>query len=129
MSDYTPPTRRRRWWQNFTWQAVVGAIVALAGVVSATAWFLSNVSFIGDTVGGYLRPGEGSLIVNVNTATTEELESLPGIGPSLATLIVADRPYATVEELERVRGIGARTVESLKPYLKVEGETESVRPR
>jgi len=57
-----------------------------------------------------------------NRASAAELELLPGIGPSLAGRIVADRqlhgPFATVEELERVKGIGARTVERLSPLLR-----------
>lgn len=48
--------------------------------------------------------------VNVNRATAVELEALPGIGPSLARRIVADReaqgPFATVAALDRVPGIG-----------------------
>jgi competence protein ComEA len=48
--------------------------------------------------------------VNVNRATAVELEALPGIGPSLARRIVADReaqgPFANVAALDRVPGIG-----------------------
>ena len=47
--------------------------------------------------------------VNVNTATAEELESLPGIGPSLAQRIIAQRQKASfqsVEDLLQVSGIG-----------------------
>ena len=124
VSSYTPLIPRRPWWQKLTWKAILAAIIALAGVVSATAWFLRDASFVGDYVGRSFGPAEGSLIVNINTATTEELETLPGIGPSLARLIMTGRPYAAVEDLERVKGIGPRTVESLRPYVKVEGETE-----
>ncbi len=50
-------------------------------------------------------------VLNVNRATAVELEALPGIGPSLARRIVADReaqgPFATVAALDRVPGIGA----------------------
>jgi competence protein ComEA len=49
-------------------------------------------------------------VVNVNRASAVELEALPGIGPSLARRIVADReaqgPFATVAALDRVPGIG-----------------------
>ncbi len=49
-------------------------------------------------------------VLNVNSATTVQLEGLPGIGPSLARRIVADReargPFATVAALDRVPGIG-----------------------
>src|SRR5262249_27933836 len=46
--------------------------------------------------------------INVNTATLEELKSLPGIGPVLARRIVSGRPYASVEDLRRVEGIGRK---------------------
>jgi competence ComEA-like helix-hairpin-helix protein len=72
---------------------------------------------------------EGSRVVNINTASLKELESLPGIGPSLAELVVAGRPYRTVDDLERVKGIGPRQVENLRPLLTVSGDTRDLRPR
>lgn len=57
--------------------------------------------------------------VAINTATQAELERLPGIGPSLAAKIVADRaakgPFRSVDDLDRVAGIGPATVERLRP--------------
>jgi competence protein ComEA len=48
--------------------------------------------------------------INVNTASAEELEALPGIGPTLAAAIVDDRerngPFTSVDDLNRVPGIG-----------------------
>ena len=48
--------------------------------------------------------------ININTATAEELDALPGIGPATAEKIVADReangPFSTIEDLKRVSGIG-----------------------
>jgi competence ComEA-like helix-hairpin-helix protein len=74
---------------------------------------------------GFLEsPSEGSLQVNINTASAAELASLPGIGPSLAQLIILGRPYSTVDELDRVRGIGPSLVASLRPLIHVDGETK-----
>lgn len=68
-------------------------------------------------------PGEGALVVNVNLATQQELETIPGVGPALAREIIRGRPYEKVEDLNRVKGIGPYTLNSMRPYLKVEGET------
>ena len=58
-------------------------------------------------------------LVNVNTASLEVLTTLPGIGPSKAAAIIAERPFDSVEELERVPGIGPKTVATLTPLVKV----------
>lgn len=59
--------------------------------------------------------------VNVNTAGQLELESLPGIGPALASRIIEFRErngsFRSVEELEAVQGISARMVEDLRPLI------------
>jgi competence protein ComEA len=58
--------------------------------------------------------------INVNTATVEQLESIPEVGPAIAKKIVAGRPYATPEDLKRVPGIGDKTYEKMKPRVRVE---------
>ena len=59
----------------------------------------------------------------LNRAGAEELACLPGIGPTLAGRIVADRtargPYRRVEDLDRVRGVGERLVARIRPLLTV----------
>lgn len=63
------------------------------------------------------RLGRPDSVLNVNRATAVELEGLPGIGPSLARRIVADReargPFATLESLDRIPGIGPGLVARL----------------
>jgi len=69
-------------------------------------------------------PAEG--VVNVNTATANQLQLLPGVGGSRADAIIQARerrPFRAVQELRRVRGIGGATLRNLRPYLTVTGET------
>lgn len=69
-------------------------------------------------------PGEG--VVNIQTATVEELQRLPGIGPAKAAAIVAQRersPFRRIEDVLRVRGIGRATFRRLRPMLTVSGPT------
>ena len=67
---------------------------------------------------------KGDLIVNVNTGTTEELETIPCIGEKLAREIIRGRTYEKVEELLKVPGIGDFTYKCMLPNVKVEGPTE-----
>jgi competence ComEA-like helix-hairpin-helix protein len=60
--------------------------------------------------------------VDLNNATVEELQSLPGIGPVLAQRIIERRPFKTAEELDDVPGVGPVTMERLRPLIRVEEE-------
>lgn len=55
--------------------------------------------------------------VNLNTASIDELTTLPGIGKTRAEAIIAGRPYRSVDDLEKVRGIGPSTIERLRPLV------------
>jgi competence protein ComEA len=61
--------------------------------------------------------------LNLNTAALEALQRLPGIGPTLAERIVADRRaygrFRAPEDLLRVPGIGPRRWERIRPLLRV----------
>jgi competence protein ComEA len=64
-----------------------------------------------------------SPIVNLNTATSADLETLPGIGPTLAANIIAWREengrFTMVEELQEVSGIGPKKFEALADQVTV----------
>ena len=62
--------------------------------------------------------------ININTASSVLLDTLPGIGPVLAQRIVAYReengPFASVEELSKVEGIGSKTLLEILNLITVE---------
>lgn len=65
-------------------------------------------------------------VVNINTATVDQLRLLPRIGEEKAKRIIAHRektPFKTVNELARVRGIGLKTLRALKPWLTISTPT------
>lgn len=66
-------------------------------------------------------------VVNVNTATVEELQLLPGIGETRARAIVAARQqrgsFKSVDELVDVKGIGQASLARLRPFVRVDGKT------
>ena len=74
--------------------------------------------------GAALSAGGG--VVNINEATAEQLELLPGVGPSRAKQIVDYRrqhPFKRSEELTRIKGIGKKTFARLRPLLVLSGPT------
>jgi len=65
--------------------------------------------------------------VNINTADAAQLILLPGIGPKMAESIIAYRgsvgTFNSIEDLVNVKGIGPKSLEKLRPYLSIKGET------
>ena len=83
--------------------------------------FLIAVLFIGIS-GAFLQAGaEGK--VNVNTATSEQLTSLKGIGPVIAQRIVDYRQengrFASMDQLQEVKGIGPKTLSEIADQITV----------
>lgn len=68
--------------------------------------------------------GEAGQTVNVNTASSEELQQLSGIGPSKAEAIIRHReengPFTSVDQLTEVPGIGEKTLDQLREQVTVQ---------
>ena len=76
-------------------------------------------------IAGEGRPTAG--VVNINTATSEQLQLLPRVGPALAGRVIefreANGPFRSIEEIVAVRGIGENLLEVLEPFLVTSGAT------
>ena len=57
--------------------------------------------------------------IDLNTATAQQLMTIPGIGPASARRVIAGRPYDTVDDLRKVRGLGAARIAELEPNVTV----------
>ena len=91
-------------------------LMALVAVLCAQALLL---------VPAYAAGTKG--VVNINTASAEQLAYLPRVGPSVAGRIVEFREkngrFEEATDLLLVRGIGDSTFELIEPYVTVSGET------
>ncbi len=69
---------------------------------------------------------EVSGVVNLNTASAQQLDLLPGIGEKAAKRIIEHRsktPFGKVDDLRKVKGFGAKKMEKLKSFLTTSGPT------
>jgi chaperonin cofactor prefoldin len=68
---------------------------------------------------------ENQPVIDPNTADRKTLTQLPGVGPKMALLIIAARPFASVDDLQQVNGIGPAFLERLRPLITVSESVES----
>jgi len=71
-----------------------------------------------------IEAGRSASPININTASREQLETLPGIGPKIADSIIEyrrSRPFARAEDIMEVPRIGPKTFAKLRPLITVDG--------
>ena len=97
------------------------------------ALLLAALAFLSVATASVAAESADSLsgVVNVNTATSEQLVLLPGIGESKAQAILAARgergSFGSVDELLEVKGIGERALERIRPFVALDGRTTLAR--
>lgn len=113
--------------QGLTPDADVAKVNLAAKLVDGQQVFVPKVGEAAPAVvGSGSAPGSPSAtpsVVNINSATVDELDSLPGIGPSLAAAIVSHRekngPFKSVSGLNDVKGIGDSKFADLEDKVSV----------
>lgn len=92
--------------------------------ILSTLLFIKSVSTVNQIVNVNVH-GESLIyksklpMISINTATKEELMTLPNIGDVLAERIVQARPYSSIEELRNINGIGIKTMSLIRELIKL----------
>ncbi len=101
-------------------------LILVAIVVSAQSWLAAQQAQPTKAAGA------APAILNLNTATAEQLDSLPGVGAKMAARIIEYRqkngPFKKIEDLMNVRGIGEKNFLKLKPLITVGGKPATSEP-
>ncbi len=92
------------------------AVPAATGAAEKASSAKKAVTEGAEKTKGKLAPGQR---VNINTASKEELEALPGIGPVKAQAIIDNRPYNKPEDIMKVKGIKQKSFEKIQDMITV----------
>jgi competence protein ComEA len=83
----------------------------------------------GSATTGKAKRAVGAGVLNLNTASLDQIDALPGISPTVASGVVAERtahPFGRPEDVMRVHGLSRKRFERLRPHLTVTGPTNFV---
>jgi DNA uptake protein ComE-like DNA-binding protein len=106
--------QRRHWLTGLTVLALVLAFAPSPGLARRKKADQADAEPAAKTA-----PASGAK-VDLNTASEQELEGLPGIGPSTAKKIIAGRPYSSVADLSKA-GVSAKTIDKIAPLVSASG--------
>ena len=121
MSTSVDPWRRRSAAPFLLWLILLGAVMAWVGSPAAARARPLSAAELATKQAGVL---EGQ--ININEASSDKLQLLPGVGPATADKILRyreRRPFRHPSHVMRIKGIGRKTFARLRPYIVVEGET------
>ena len=102
-------------------------VIALSVAILLAASLLGAPAAFAQTPKGGAAPAKPALAekapakgekVDLNKATEQELEALPGIGPATAKKIIAGRPYSSVKDLSKA-GVSTKTIDGIAPMVAV----------
>jgi comEA protein len=90
------------------------------------------LAFCAISLTAYAKKKPPAAPINLNTATSEELQLVPGIGPVTAEKILQMRKsygaFKSVDDLRAVRGIGPKRLEKMRKYLTVGKAASTAKP-
>src|SRR6266498_2680770 len=91
----------------------------LANTPSATRAFRHSVTTVGPVEAKKSHAKEQIELgrIDINTATEKELRMIPGVGPVMASRIIAARPFRSADDLKKVNGIGDKKYATIRPYF------------
>ncbi len=70
--------------------------------------------------GDFTNQSTQSTLININTASFEELDTLPGVGKVIGQKIINNRPYSSIEELQTKKIVNKSTYEKIKDLITVD---------
>jgi len=100
----------------------------LVALLSA-AWAQAAPVPPGAATTGKAKRTAGTGVLNLNTASLDQIDALPGVSPKLAAAVVAERavrPFGRPEDVMRVQGMSKKRFERLRPHLAVTGPSSFV---
>jgi hypothetical protein len=103
------------------WHGIIVGVLVGVPVIIGSIWFFHPLltSHSNETLPQIEEQPTPFIPVNVNTATLDELDSIPYVRRTVAQAIIDHRPYKTLDDLVVVPGIKERMVERLRPYTTV----------